>query len=640
MSINSALLAGVSGLIANSSALSSVANNIANANTVGYKTVNTQFEDLVGVSAGAGNYAAGGVQAVTQQLVSQSGSTQQTTSGTDLSITGNGMFVVTSTATPTASDTRSYTEAGSFTVDSNGYLVNAAGYYLQGFPVDETTGKVTINPSDLNTLATINVGDVGGTATPTTTVTVNQNLNSTQTVSAAAAVAGGGLTTVTSGVPTQVGVSSTLASSTSASNPATVTVTDSSGNVVYQDTNVTSLSSTGYTWSGLSTGGATEPDGLYTVSITNAAAGGGVGQITNGAVTSSTVSVSTNLATASASTPATVTVTNSSGAVVSSYTVSGLSSPSYTWPGTTDGTAGGTLLPDGAYSISITDEASTATTPYNAQSNNMASGAVKYDAQITIPIANSQGGQQTVTMDLLKSSTANQWYAEIVAPDGDIQYGSSNTTLSNNQLATGILAFNQDGSINLTDSTIFGAGDTSPTLDFGASGTTPSTATGYSWGSNLGIAAQKISLNLATSTGGITQLDSATLTQSIEADGTAFGSLNTVSIDSKGFVTATYSNGVSKQIAQVALATFSNPDGLTAVTGDAYQVSTTSGSFNLKAPGSAGAGTITPDSLEASTVDLSSQFASLITTQQAYSASAKVLTTADNMEQSLLQVIQ
>jgi flagellar hook protein FlgE len=212
--------------------------------------------------------------------------------------------------------------------------------------------------------------------------------------------------------------------------------------------------------------------------------------------------------------------------------------------------------------------------------------------------------------------------------------------LNNNQLSTGTLSFNQDGSINLANSTVFGSGNTSPTLDFGASGTTPTTATGYAWGNSLGIAAQKISLNLATSTGGITQLDSATLTQSIEADGTAFGSLNNVSIDSNGFVTATYSNGVSKQIAQVALATFSNPDGLTAVTGDAYQVSTTSGSFNLKAPGSAGAGTITPDSLEASTVDLSSQFASLITTQQAYSASAKVLTTADNMEQALIQVIQ
>jgi flagellar hook protein FlgE len=571
MSLNSALLAGVSGLIANSSALSSVANNIANANTVGYKTVNTEFEDLVGVSAGAGNYSAGGVQADTQQLVSQSGNTQQTTSATDLSITGNGMFVVTSTATPTASDTRSYTEAGSFTVDANGNLVNAAGYYLQGFPVDETTGAVTVNPSELNSLATINVGDVGGTATPTTTVTVNQNLDSAQAVSTAAAATDPSANIITAGTP-----------------PAATTL----------DTSATGS---------LATALAADPTGV-----------------------------------------ATVTVTNSSGQVVftdTSQTLSALQSAgSYQWNGTE---TGGANAPAGDYNISITDPSgnSLISGAYNAVTNNMAmynantGVGVKPDAQITIPIANSQGGQQTVTLDLLKSPTANQWYAEVVAPDGNIQYGTG-SVLNNNQLSTGTLSFNQDGSINLANSTVFGSGNTSPTLDFGASGTTPTTATGYAWGNSLGIAAQKISLNLATSTGGITQLDSATLTQSIEADGTAFGSLNNVSIDSNGFVTATYSNGVSKQIAQVALATFSNPDGLTAVTGDAYQVSTTSGSFNLKAPGSAGAGTITPDSLEASTVDLSSQFASLITTQQAYSASAKVLTTADNMEQALIQVIQ
>jgi len=65
-----------------------------------------------------------------------------------------------------------------------------------------------------------------------------------------------------------------------------------------------------------------------------------------------------------------------------------------------------------------------------------------------------------------------------------------------------------------------------------------------------------------------------------------------------------------------------------------------SGSFNLKTPGSAGAGAISPDRLETSTVDLPSQFADLITTQQAYSASAKVITTAETMEQALLQTIQ
>ena len=90
----------------------------------------------------------------------------------------------------------------------------------------------------------------------------------------------------------------------------------------------------------------------------------------------------------------------------------------------------------------------------------------------------------------------------------------------------------------------------------------------------------------------------------------------------------------------MALATFENEDGLKAISGDAYQVSSTSGSYNLKTAGSGGAGTISPSTLESSTVDLSTQFSDLITTQTAYSASSKVITTADQMLQSLISIIQ
>ncbi len=90
----------------------------------------------------------------------------------------------------------------------------------------------------------------------------------------------------------------------------------------------------------------------------------------------------------------------------------------------------------------------------------------------------------------------------------------------------------------------------------------------------------------------------------------------------------------------MAVATFPNPDGLSPVSGDAYRVSLQSGTYNLKAPGTGGAGSISPSSLEASTVDLSSEFSSLITTQQAYSASSKIITTADQMMQDLINVIR
>jgi flagellar hook protein FlgE len=113
-----------------------------------------------------------------------------------------------------------------------------------------------------------------------------------------------------------------------------------------------------------------------------------------------------------------------------------------------------------------------------------------------------------------------------------------------------------------------------------------------------------------------------------------------VSVDKNGYVTATFDNGTSRQIAQIAMATFPNENGLLAVNGNAYQATAQSGNFNLKAPGSGGAGTIASSALEASTVDLSKQFTDLITTQSAYSAASKVITTADHMTQALLSIIQ
>jgi flagellar hook protein FlgE len=76
------------------------------------------------------------------------------------------------------------------------------------------------------------------------------------------------------------------------------------------------------------------------------------------------------------------------------------------------------------------------------------------------------------------------------------------------------------------------------------------------------------------------------------------------------------------------------------VDGNAFQQSINSGALTLKTAGSAGAGNISPSSLEASTVDLSSEFTGLITTQQAYSAASKIITTADQMIQQLLNTKQ
>ena len=95
---------------------------------------------------------------------------------------------------------------------------------------------------------------------------------------------------------------------------------------------------------------------------------------------------------------------------------------------------------------------------------------------------------------------------------------------------------------------------------------------------------------------------------------------------------------MTRRIAQLALGTFTSSDNLLAVSGNAYQVSQGSGTFNLKVAGAGGAGEIASSQLESSTVDLSTEFTGLITTQRAYSASSKIITTADEMLAELISI--
>ena len=136
MSLNSAMLAGVSGLISNSSALAAISDNIANVNTVGYKRNAVNFNNVV-TSQSAGRYSAGGVQGKSTQYVSQQGLLQTSTSSTDIAISGDGFFVVSDSA---AKSGNAFTRAGAFQLDADGYLKNPSGYYLQGWAV-ATDGK-------------------------------------------------------------------------------------------------------------------------------------------------------------------------------------------------------------------------------------------------------------------------------------------------------------------------------------------------------------------------------------------------------------------------------------------------------------------------------------------------------------------
>jgi flagellar hook protein FlgE len=473
MSINSAMLAGVSGLVSNSAALAAISDNIANVNTVGYKRNQTNFQSVVTVAANKGAYNAGGVLASSRQMVSQQGLLQQSTSSTDLGISGQGFFVTTNKAEDlTDADARTFTRAGSFALDKQGYMRNAAGLYLQGWEVDEY-GEINADPSDLSRLRSINVGAVGGTAEATSRVTVNANINASGAIS-----------------------------------PQEATYTG----------------------------------------------------------------------------------------------------------------AGATSM---------------------AQYDQAAGTGIKPDYSVQIPVSDSKGGKRTLQIDFLRSAVANEWHAEVRAvPATDV-------THADGILAQGTVAFTPDGQIDLANTDLFGAAapgpppiPAEPLLTFGASDPAVAlnpAATGR-WEETLGIPEQTLRIDFAQAPGGLTQYSSQSVTQSIATNGTTFGSLTNIDISENGDVVANFDNGISRMIAKVAIATFPNPNGLRGVSGNGYRVALESGAYNLKAPGTGGGGLLAPSTLEASTVDLSSEFTGLITTQRAYSASSKVITTADQMLEELINI--
>lgn len=190
MSIYTALRAGVSGLTANSSALAVISDNIANVNTVGYKRSGVDFSALVNAQNSNTTYNAGGVLPLTRQQISLQGSLEQSRSTTDLAISGDGFFIV-SPNNQQLSNGGSvlFTRAGSFTIDADGYMVNAQGLFLQGWPV-ASDGSVTTSPTSLSAIEAVNISGVGGLAEPTGSVGINANLNSDQTAYAGAYVAG------------------------------------------------------------------------------------------------------------------------------------------------------------------------------------------------------------------------------------------------------------------------------------------------------------------------------------------------------------------------------------------------------------------------------------------------------------------
>ncbi|MEW5933544.1 MAG: flagellar hook protein FlgE [Bacillota bacterium] len=137
---------------------------------------------------------------------------------------------------------------------------------------------------------------------------------------------------------------------------------------------------------------------------------------------------------------------------------------------------------------------------------------------------------------------------------------------------------------------------------------------------------------------GLTQYAADYTALASEQDGYGPGELVSVTVDAKGVVMGSYSNALSCPLAQVALASFSNPAGLVKRGETLYERSANSGEPQVGDPGSGGRGTIAPGSLEMSNVDLAQEFTNLIVTQRGFQANSRVITTADEMLQDLVNL--
>ncbi len=288
----------------------------------------------------------------------------------------------------------------------------------------------------------------------------------------------------------------------------------------------------------------------------------------------------------------------------------------------------GTAEATDSVGVRINLQASLPTATGTINAGDLASGAATSDFERTITIFDAQGTAQDLTLAAVKTGT-NQFRFEIF---GDAT--AMNTTNTPPGLVlSGELIFNSDGSLqqyveDFPSATTInpGAGNPiSPTADI-------------TYANGAGTETVTFKLGTSGDTDGITQFDSISTLISTSANGAVFGNVIGVNVSEDGTVTALFDNGLSRDVFQLPLATFPNPDGLTRLQGNAFGVSDFSGKFSIVLPGTGGAGTVAPATLESSTVDLAAEFADLIATQRAFSAATRIISTADQVLQDLVRI--
>lgn len=235
-----------------------------------------------------------------------------------------------------------------------------------------------------------------------------------------------------------------------------------------------------------------------------------------------------------------------------------------------------------------------------------------------IQVVDSLGETHDLTVNFTETAAGN-WSYEVDIPGADVTSGTPGTPSS---VATGTLAFDANGNL------------TSPTA--------PAQVAIAITGLSDGASDMNINWNLATENGAgtpvITQYAAASEVSASTQDGVPASQVTQVSIANGGAITAQFSNGNQVVVGQLALASVSNPDSLIAVGQNNYEVGADTATPVIGVPGTGTLGGVEGGSLEASTVDIATEFTNLIVYQNSYQANSKVISTLNQMTQNLLQI--
>jgi flagellar hook protein FlgE len=611
MGIFDALNTSVGGLQAQSFALQNISGNIANASTVGYKGISTSFEDLIPDSTSPNRQVAGGVTAFAQQTITTQGTVSPSTVATNMAINGDGFFSVqAATGTvdnqPVFSGVTDYTRRGDFQVDANGNLVNGAGYFLMGVPVDPKTGNPLGNVPQILQFQNNFIP-----AQPTTAFQYAANLP-TQPSTAASATAGAGTITGAGG----------LNPGDFSQNPLVLGTPPAA----FTDNTVTGAAALNQ---------ASTPAPITTATLLSGTSPSD--SLPKGFAAGDTLTVDGTVITfvASGANPANneINITDSVGTLLTKIgSITGVAP-------TIDATTGKITLHTGtAQDLSVSAGSTTtaaaafgalgfATTATAARQGGGTTGTGFVVGNDITAFTNESISGGAVTGFNAAGTPVNvqlRWVKSDSASLGSPHQDTWNLFYQTDPTATGTqvgwvnvgtnFTFNSNGSL----SSPAGSGITIPNLSVS--------------GQSLG----DVMLNIGS--GGLTQFASTGGTATINTfnqNGFAAGQLQSVAINNNGIVVGAFSNGQNIDLAAVTLSHFNGTNYLKALDGGAYQVTEQSG------PAIAGAsGTISGSSLEGSNTDIADEFTKLIVTQQAYSANTKVITTANDMVQDLLNVLR